>query len=118
MISGRFLHGATGRILLPHIRRTETFYERTRGLLGCGFLDQGYGLLITPCNSIHTVFMTISIDILFLNKNNTIIAMRQDIPPFRFAMCYGASSVLELMAGQIIISKLQKGEQLIWEAYQ
>jgi uncharacterized membrane protein (UPF0127 family) len=36
--------------------------------------------------------------------------------PFRFAMCYGAASVLELMAGQIRISEVQNGDRLVWEA--
>jgi hypothetical protein len=116
LISGKILHGSTGKILLPHIRRTETLYERTRGLLGSRFLDQGYGLLITPCNSIHTLFMRMSIDVLFLNRNNTIMAMKENMHPFRFAMCYGAASVLELMAGQIRISGMQNGDRLVWEA--
>lgn len=118
MISGKILHGSTEKILLPHIRRTETLYERTRGLLGSRFLGQGHGLLITPCNSIHTLFMKMPIDVLFLNRNDAVIAMKENMRPFRFAMCNGAASVLELMAGQIRISGVQNGDLLVWEACQ
>lgn len=116
MISGRILSGSTLALLLPHIRRTETFWERTRGLLGCSTLEEGQGLLITPCNSIHTLFMKISIDVVFLNENNLIIAIKQNMRPQRFAMSSAATSVLELMSGQAGISGLKAGDQLLWES--
>lgn len=116
MISGKIHIGSSPGNPLPHIRKTETFFERNRGLLGCKELAEGHGMLIAPCNSIHTFFMKIPIDVVFLSRDNRIIRMRHNMKPQRFAMSGGASSVLELMAGQIHISKLQNGDQLLWEA--
>ena len=100
---------------LSHIRKTETFLERSKGLLGCKVLEKGHGMLISPCNSIHTFLMKISIDVIFLNKNYHIVSMKQNVKPQRFSMSSSASSVLELMAGQIQLSDLKIGDKLSWE---
>jgi len=117
LISGRILLGATREIILPQIGKTETFIERSRGLLGCRNLEQGHGLLITPCNSIHTFFMKMSIDVVFLSRDNAIVAMKRNMQPRRFAMSLTSAAVLELPTGQIRLSGLKDGDQLVWEQW-
>ncbi len=116
MIPGRLILDSTREVILPHINKTETLFERTRGLLGCKALAEGHGLLICPCNSIHTFFMTMPLDIIFLRKDNTIVALKTNMKPQRFAISLASSSVLELMAGQIDRSGLRKGDRLVWES--
>ena len=118
MICGRVRIASTREIILPHIKKTETLFERTRGLLGRRRLEEGHGLLITPCNSIHTFFMKIPIDVLFLDNDNSIIAMHHDLRPFTIRMSVSASSVLELTAGQIHRLNLKENDQLLWEPAQ
>lgn len=115
MISGRMRTSPARESRLAHINKTETFVERTRGLIGCSPLAEGHGLLIAPCNSIHTFFMATAIDVLFLDSRSEIIAMRPHLKPWRFAFCTAAAAVLELMPGQIALSGLQQGDRLIWE---
>ncbi len=114
MITGQFRIAAQPEKILRHIRKTETCIERGRGLLGCSLLEEGHGMLISPCNSIHTFFMKIPLDIIYLDRSCRIVAMRENMQPYRFSMCRRASSVLELMAGQIHISGLRKGDHLQW----
>jgi hypothetical protein len=102
-------------MLLTRVRKTETLLERAKGLLGCKSLMQGEGLLISPCNSIHTFFMLFPIDIVFLNKKNMITKIIRTMKPFRFGMALNSSSVLELMAGQTDMSGMQPGDYLLWE---
>lgn len=115
MIRGRIFLGRSQQIFLPHVRMTDSFFERSRGLLGCRYLHEDEGLLITPCNSVHTFFMRFPIDLLFLNRNNTIVKIVSDLHPWRLAMSSEACSVLELATGQALRLGLQKGDQLIWE---
>lgn len=115
MIEGRISCLDRPEIILTRVRKTETLLERTKGLLGCKSLMQGEGLLITPCNSVHTFFMFFSIDLVFLNKKNMITKIISEIKPFRFGMAINSSSVLELMAGQAKMSGMQPGDYLIWE---
>ncbi len=118
MIVGKIIINSSPDKSLCHIRKTETFFERGRGLLGCKGLEQGDGMLITPCNSIHTFFMKISIDVIYLSKSNQILAIKHSMKPQRFWRSWNASSVLELMAGQARISELQNGDTLVWEPLQ
>lgn len=118
MITGKILINSIPERSLCLVRKTETFFERSKGLLGCKYLKEGHGMLIKPCNSIHTFFMRIPLDIVFLGKDNCIISMRENMKAQRFSMSRSAASVLELMAGQIYLSGLQKGDQLQWEPLQ
>lgn len=115
MIEGTIRVASTGRLLLGHARKTETFLERTIGLLGCKGLEQGEGLLIVPCNSIHTFFMRFSLDILFLNQGGTILKLVESLTPWKLIGCWGSAMVLEVPAGLISSSGLQIDDQLIWE---
>ncbi|RMH38557.1 MAG: DUF192 domain-containing protein, partial [Gammaproteobacteria bacterium] len=39
-------------------RVADSFWSRTKGLIGVKRLDAGDGLLIEPCNSVHCFFMS------------------------------------------------------------
>ena len=118
MIIGKIVINSSADKSLFHIRKAETFFERGRGLLGCKGLKEGHGMLICPCNSIHTFFMKMPIDVIFLNKDNEIQTIRRNMKPQRFVRSGDASSVLELMAGQADLSGLLNGDTLVWEALQ
>ena len=52
-------------------RAADTFFTRFKGLIGAPSLTKGEGLLILPCNSIHTHVMRFPIDVLYVSKDNT-----------------------------------------------
>lgn len=72
----------------------NNFKKRFLGLMG---KKEGvYGLLLQPCNSIHTFFMRYPLDALFLDKNNKIIAIKRLLKPFSIVPSVkGAVKVLE-----------------------
>lgn len=77
----------------------DTFFTRLRGLIGRD-PDSFGGLLIKPCNQIHTCFMSRRIDVIYLDEYNKVIKTDENLPPFRFyGLVKGARSVLELSAG-------------------
>ena len=60
------------------------------------------GLLLEPCNSIHTFFMRYALDIVFLNKNNEVVKVLRNLKPWRMTWIYfRASKTLELPAGKL-----------------
>jgi uncharacterized membrane protein (UPF0127 family) len=70
------------------------------------------GFLISPCNSIHTFFMLYKIDILFLDKDFTIVKVVYDLSPWRMTWIYFSSyQVLEMKAGTMK-KNMKKGEKL------
>lgn len=92
----------SGKELATDVTVAASFTSRLRGLLGRSSLPAGEGLLIKPCKGIHTFFMKFSIDVIFLDRDNRIVALNLSLPPNRMTRIYlKAVSVLELPAGTI-----------------
>ena len=77
---------------------------RRRGVLrqfgaASGWLEPGEGLWITPCESIHTLFMKFPIDLVYIDKGRKVRKVRHSVPPWRLSMCLTAHSILELPPG-------------------
>ena len=95
------------------VRRADRPWSRLLGLLGRASLARDEGLLLTPCSSIHTLFMLFAIDVLYLDRNHVVVKAVRAVRPFRLSACLrGAHSVLELPAGVIEASGTQAGDQL------
>jgi len=77
----------------------DTPLARMRGLLGRRELPPGEGLLLRPAGSIHTAFMRFPIDVVFLDRDLTVLGIEREVPAWRTARRRGARSVLELPAG-------------------
>lgn len=78
-----------------------TFVERGRGMIGRKF--SGFDAMIfNNCNSIHTMFMSINIDVIFVDCENRICDFRKSLPPWKpFVRSGRAITVIELPEGAI-----------------
>jgi uncharacterized membrane protein (UPF0127 family) len=85
---------------------------RMRGLLGRRGLDSGTGILIRPAGSIHTFFMRFPIDAIFLDRDGRVLKVRENLRPWRFAGCRGASATVELAAGDARRRAIAPGDRL------
>lgn len=105
-----------GKLLADRAERAASFTRRFMGLMGRASLDFGEGLHIDPCNSIHTFFMRIPIDVAFLDPSGVIVKQFSALPPWRATALYRkARTVLELPAGTLTASGTQEGDQLDFE---
>lgn len=94
-------------------RVADTFWRRFKGLMGVRQFPTGHGLLIVPAKGIHTHFMSIPIDVLYLDREGTIVDMDVEMRPWRIGRVRRqAHQVLELPAGTIASRGLQVGERL------
>jgi uncharacterized membrane protein (UPF0127 family) len=85
---------------------------RMRGLLGRRGLPRGHGLLIEPTWSVHTWFMRFPIDVVFLDRDLTVLKIRKHMGPWRAAARFRARSALELAAGECDRLYLEVGDRL------
>lgn len=99
-------------VLADDMRQATTFFTRLRGLLGTDYLPPGSALLIRPCNSVHTFGMKYSLDIVFMNNDNQVIAIKQNMPPGRVAISGRSKFVLELPAGTLASTRTDAGDYL------
>lgn len=92
-------------------RVANTFWARMKGLMGVRDLPPGDGLLLAPANSIHTHFMAIPIDVLYVRPDGQVIDMDQELRPWRFARIRRhARYVIELPAGTIAAQGIAVGD--------
>lgn len=101
--------------LLPRVQHARRWHQRLRGLLGRPPLQAGQGLLIEPCNCVHTLAMGYALDLLFLGAGNQVLGWREELQPWRAAGLRGARSTLELPAGSLAAIAPVIGEVLHWQ---
>lgn len=93
-----------------------TSWERMRGLLARPRLGQDEGMLIRPCRGVHTWFMSYPIDVLFIDRGGQVVALCQNLGPWRLSpVVMRACCVLELAAGRAERTRTQVGDQLAFE---
>src|SRR5215216_5671524 len=93
----------------------RSFWSRGRGLMGRTQLPAGYALIIYPEWSIHTFFMRVPIDVLFVDRAHRVVGLRRAMPPSRpFAGVSPSRGryVIEMPAGVIAATGTAVGDQL------
>ena len=76
-------------------------------------LPDGGGLVLKPCNSIHMFFMQFSIDVAFCNDDHKIVAILEEIKPWRISSVYwDATYAVELPAGSLKKAETEVGDVL------
>jgi uncharacterized protein len=101
------------QIVARDVQMATTFTARLRGLLGRSGLAPSQGLLLSPCRDVHTCGMRFPIDIVFLDRDMTVVRHMDAVPPWRFHFggrrCH---HVLELAAGVRSRVQLRVGDAL------
>lgn len=88
-------------------------FAQARGLLGRSGLDPGSGMLIDSAPPVHTFFMRFPIDVVFLDRDWTVVGVRSGVRPWRLAGARGAVAALELAEGAAAESGVQEGDVLV-----
>ncbi len=100
------------KILSENIQVADTLYHRLIGLMFKNAPEGADGLLLEPCNSIHTFFMQYRLDVAFIGSNNEIIKIIRNLNPWRMTWIYfRARKTLELPAGKLPLD-LKEGDSL------
>lgn len=82
------------------VGRADRFHRRLLGLMFRRELSEGEGLWIEPCQSVHTHFMRFPIDVVFVDRQETVVHVIPAMQPWRFSPTIRqAAAVLELPAG-------------------
>jgi uncharacterized membrane protein (UPF0127 family) len=95
------------------VRVCSTRSERMRGLIGTPRLDPDQAVWILRCNSIHTFFMRMTIDVAFLDAALRVVKVVPSMTPYRVCLPVpGARSVVEGAVGMLSRARLRRGVQL------
>lgn len=112
----RFFNESKGVVLAASGKIADDLVSRMRGLLFAEPIKPGEGgLLLSPCHSIHMLFMTYAIDALFLDKNGVVVAILQRIKPWQVSAMYpSAHDCLELPPGTASDTGTAVGDKIVW----
>lgn len=69
------------QVVVPEVENANHFFSRFMGLMGRKSMDDNHGLLLTPCNEIHTFGMKFDIDTITLSKDNKIVFIDRSVAP-------------------------------------
>lgn len=100
---------------IGNVVAARTPWSRLRGLMGRRGLA-GVKVWFPRCSSVHTFFMREAIDVVFLDKERTVVTLYSEVPPWR--VCWGgarADSVLELGPGDARKREVAKGDRIEWQ---
>ncbi len=101
-------------LLADTVIMADSFIPRLVGLLGRLGLPPGWCLVLKPCRSVHTMFMSFPIDILFVNRDDRVVKMVHSMPPFRFSPIVRESCLaVELPAGTLLPTGTKEGDTII-----
>lgn len=108
----QLLNDRTGEVVVDSILVAFDSASRRTGLLKHTSLPPRQGLIIAPCNSVHTFFMKFDIDVAFVAKDGRIVKTATALRPWRMAGAFRAFATLELAARGLDESGTRPGDLL------
>ncbi len=92
----------TGEIVAGRVEKAGSFLGRLVGLIGKKSMPERSALVLKPCKSVHTFFMRLSIDVVFLDQDGRVLLVIAEMPPFRISpVVKGALKAVELPGGTV-----------------
>ncbi len=67
--------------LTRHADVADSFWSRGKGLIGRKRFPEDHGLVIRPCNAIHTCFSPFPIDVLYLDRQSRVFRILPSLQP-------------------------------------
>ena len=108
----QLLNDRTGQVVVESILVAFDSPSRRTGLLKHTSLPDKQGLIIAPCNSVHTFFMKFDIDIAFVDRDGRIVKTVNALRPWRMAGAFRAFATIELAAGSLEESGTRRDDLL------
>ena len=107
----RVINISKNTLLADNAQIANTFLKRFIGLLNRKSLNKGEALILSPSNSIHSLFMRFAIDVIFLDKTGKAIGILPSFKPFRISPIYfNARTVIELSENTLQLTMTQPGD--------
>jgi len=103
----------TGATFVADVEIARDSATRRRGLLGRDSIGTDQALVIAPSQGVHTFGMRFAIDIIAADRNGRVVKLRSRVLPRRVVLAWSAFAIVELAAGALECSDLQKGDYLV-----
>jgi uncharacterized membrane protein (UPF0127 family) len=103
----------SGALLAERAEVASGMVRRGLGLMGRGGWQRSDALLLPHCNSVHSFFMRMPIDLAYLDKEGKVVRTRGTLKPWRIGpIDFKADAVLELPSGTLARTETSVGDTL------
>ena len=113
-VSSRYAYNRTRQAYLAtNLMLADTHWSRLCGLMATDVRDfqHGSGLWIVPCRGVHTLGMRFAIDVVYLNAEQRVVYLQENLKPWRMApVRLAAASVVELPSGTVGATQTGMGD--------
>jgi len=106
------MNARTSQVIAHDVELADTRESRRRGLLGRDSLDPRAALILRPCFSVHTAFMRFPIDVVFVDREGSVVKVVRKLEAWRIAGAWGAHAAVEFAAGTISEGSVEAGDRL------
>lgn len=104
--AGCLRDAASGQILIARLDVADSFWKRFLGWMGRTNLSSSDGLWLTPCRSIHTMWMCRTIDVIFLSREQRVLKVCRAVRPWCVRSApQGTESVIEVLTGACCVEE-------------
>ena len=92
-----------------------SWHMRLRGMIGRHFSESMDAMIFPRCNAVHMLFMTMPLDILFLDRENRVVRAVQHLRPWHPGVYAGnAVTTVEFPAGTL--TGVKPGDRIVFSA--
>jgi uncharacterized membrane protein (UPF0127 family) len=96
-----------------NVKKAQTLWQRLCGLLSHRDIAPTQGMWFDNCSSIHTMGMRAPIDVIFLDGQHRVVAIRRAVKPNRFFVGHSrARALVELGAASAPRGNVAIGDRL------
>lgn len=111
----RITNRTRNTLLGSRVTLASTWLGRLRGFIGRPEPGPGEGILLLPCDAVHTFWMSFDLDVLFLDEKGRVLEVVRSLRPWkRTRRVPKARYVLEVPVGTVDGSGTQVGDELTW----
>lgn len=113
MIGMVIVNETRGTTLAQQVSIADSWFARLKGLLGREKFCRGEGMVLEPCNSVHTCFMNFPIDVVLLDHDDRVVGIYEFMYPYQFTNIHReAKRVIELPAGVVTETRTNFGDKI------
>lgn len=110
------VNATRGTVLARHIDVAASFWARGRGLIGQPELPPDGALVLRPSVSVHALFLSFPIDVIFLDRNDYVLWCLTPLKPWHIGpVVWRIRTVIEVPAGTMTRSGTVAGDRIEWQ---
>lgn len=112
----RLVNKRTGQVIKENLKLIDSFSGRLMGLMFTRSFPQGEGVVIKPCQGVHTFFMRYPIDVILLDGDDRVVYAKLSLKPYRVTpFLLKARTAVEMPAGTLQDGSVSYGDKLIFD---